>query len=87
MYQMNGSSHCFFFLKNKTFKLRVKYVWTLDAGTSFRFSLKQSLSLTSFYQFVKVFFKGVESRTGALNLCMICLQTLSTKIVSTKFCT
>ncbi|CAN6849560.1 unnamed protein product [Brassica oleracea] len=86
MYQVNGSGHCFF-LKNKTFKLRVKYVWTLDAGTSFRFSLKQSLSLTSFYQFVKVSFKGVESGIGALNLCMICLQTLSTEILSTKFCT
>ncbi|KAH0896391.1 hypothetical protein HID58_045959 [Brassica napus] len=58
-----------------------------DAGTSFRFSFKQSLSLTSFYQFVKVSFKGVESGTGALNLCMICLQTLFTKILSTKFCT
>ncbi|KAH0911670.1 hypothetical protein HID58_034991 [Brassica napus] len=33
----------------------------------FRLSLKQSLSLTSFYQFVKVSFKGVESGTGSLN--------------------
>ncbi|CAF1859055.1 hypothetical protein Bca4012_032521 [Brassica carinata] len=76
-----------FFSEEQNFQVKGEICLDFRCWNILRFSLNQSLSLTSFYQFVKVSFKGVESGTVTLNLCMICLQTLSTKILSTKFCT
>ncbi|CAN7120174.1 unnamed protein product, partial [Brassica rapa subsp. narinosa] len=73
-----------FFCKEQNFQVKGEICLDFRCWNILRFSFKQSLSLTSFYQFVKVSFKGVESGTGVLNICMICLQALSTQIFSTK---
>ena len=67
MYLREWIQSLFFFSKEQNFLVKGEICLDFTCWNIFRLSLKQSLSLTSFYQFVKVSFKGVESGTGSLN--------------------